>query len=440
MGVKVAKFGGSSLADAGQFRKVKAIIESDSARSYVVPSAPGKRSYTDDKVTDMLYHCASLVELGEAFSEPFDSIVERFIDIAFELELKCDIRAELETVHARIASGEGADYAASRGEYLNGLLLADYLGVDFIDAAEVIFFDESGAFDAEKTQDAMHARLKRHERAVVPGFYGSMPNGAIKTFSRGGSDISGAIVARGCGAEIYENWTDVSGLLMADPRVVKNPAPIEVVTYAELRELAYMGASVLHDEAIFPVRQACIPINVKNTNAPDEPGTMIVSDAGDGDPGTITGIAGKRGFTVIALEKDKMNAAIGFAADVLGVLRDYGVSIEHMPTGIDTLSVVVADNQLEGKRQKVIDGILARCEPDSLEIYDSMALLAVVGRGMVRRIGSSARIFSALAEAGVNIRMIDQGSSEMNIIVGVESEALNGAVNAIYQKLTRDER
>lgn len=437
MGVKVVKFGGSSLADAQQFKKVKSIIAADPERAYIVPSAPGKRSYTDEKVTDMLYACQRLASEGRGFRELFDRIVERYVDIAFELELEIDLLPHLNIVREKFAAYADADYAASRGEYLNGLLLADYLGVDFIDAAEVICFDENGELDAEKTQKVMKARLKQHVRAVIPGFYGAMPDGRIKTFSRGGSDISGAIVARGADADCYENWTDVSGMLMADPRVVKNPKPIRTVTYTELRELAYMGATVLHDEAIFPVRQASIPINVKNTNAPEEYGTMIVPEAADYEGAAITGIAGRKGFTVLALEKDKMNSQIGFAADVLGVLRDYGVSVEHMPTGIDTLSVIVSDASIEGKRQQVLDGIMSRCEPDSLEIYENMALLAVVGRGMIKRVGTSAKIFSALAESGVNVRMIDQGSSEMNIIIGVEAQEFETAMNAIYKEFEK---
>lgn len=435
MSIKVAKFGGSSLADADQFRKVKSIVQADPERIYVVPSAPGKRSYKDEKVTDMLYQCAKLAQEGKPFSDVFNRIMERYIDIAFDLELKIDLMPELAAISQAIGEGAGTDFAASRGEYLNGILLAEFLDYDFIDAAQVVCFNDLGEFDSEKTQTVMSERLKEHKNGVIPGFYGAKSDGSIKTFSRGGSDITGAIVARACYASIYENWTDVSGMLIADPRIVDNPKPIRVITYTELRELAYMGASVLHDEAIFPVREACIPINVKNTNSPDEYGTMIVPYSEEFDYKTITGIAGKPGFTVIALEKDKMNAQVGFAAKTLEVLSRYGVSIEHMPTGIDTLSVVVADVQLEGKRKQVVDSIIEECEPDSLEVHDNMALLAVVGRGMINRVGTSASVFSALAKGQVNIRMIDQGSSEMNIIIGVESEALNTAVNAIYHEL-----
>lgn len=434
MGIKVVKFGGSSLADAAQFRKVKAIIQADPERIYVVPSAPGKRSYKDEKVTDLLYRCAEQAANGQSIQDPFSRLTERYVDIVFELGMKFDILARLEDVRANIESGAGADYAASRGEYLNGLILADYLGFDFVDAAKGIRFDEKGIFQSEQTQDDLSAILSEHEHAVVPGFYGATPDGKIKTFSRGGSDISGAIVARAASADLYENWTDVSGLLMADPRVVNNPRPIRTVTYTELRELAYMGASVLHDEAIFPVRQAAIPINVKNTNEPQEPGTMIVAEAPN-DGSTITGIAGKSGFTVINMEKDKMNSEVGFAATVLSVLAEHDVSIEHMPTGIDTLSVIVASKMLEGKRKQVLDAIMERALPDSLELHEDVALLAVVGRNMAGKIGTSGRIFSALANVNVNVNMIDQGSSEMNIIIGVEGDSLGDAVQAIYHEL-----
>ena len=433
MGIKVVKFGGSSLSDAGQFAKVKAIIQSDPERRFVVPSAPGKRSYKDEKVTDMLYACHKAVSEGRDFADIFSVIAERYKGICSELHLAVGIDACLEQVREDIASGASADYTASRGEYLNGLVLADYLGFEFVDATDCIKFSKSGKYDEAATDAAVTKRLSRTERAVIPGFYGAMPDGSIKTFSRGGSDISGAIVARAVGATLYENWTDVSGFLMADPRIVNNPIPISVITYTELRELAYMGATVLHEESIFPVRQACIPINVKNTNAPDEKGTMIVPDGADYKPEyAITGIAGRKGFTVIAIEKDQMNTEVGFAAGVLSALAENGVSIEHMPTGIDTLSVIVEDKYIEGKRQNVIESIIKKCNPDSLELEEDFSLIAVVGRGMINKIGTSAKLFSALAMADVNVRMIDQGSSEINIIVGVDQEDFNTAVNAIY--------
>lgn len=433
--IKVAKFGGSSLADAAQFQKVRSIIEADAQRRYVVPSAPGKRSYKDEKVTDLLYRCQKLAAEGERFEEAFDTIAQRYIDIAEALSLRVDIREELKTIWKNISNGASADYAASRGEYLNGLLLADYLGFTFVDAVELICFTADGNFDEDRTQQTISHTLREKTRIVVPGFYGAMPNGDIKVFPRGGSDISGAIVARGVFADVYENWTDVSGFMMADPRVVKNPKTIATVTYSELRELAYMGATVMHEDSIFPVRQACIPINVRNTNAPEEPGTFIVADESDAPrSGLMTGVAGRRGFTVIAIAKDNMHNEIGFGHKVLSVLNKYGISFEHMPTGIDTISIVLMDSEIEGKRKQVVDEILADCNADSVELYDNMALLATVGRGMAGAIGTSARLFGALAKAGVNIRMIDQGSSEMNIIVGVESDDFETATRTIYEE------
>lgn len=433
MSLKVAKFGGSSLADASQFKKVKAIIMADEGRRFVVPSAPGKRTYKDDKITDLLYACAERAQRGEPFSDIFDVISERYIDIAFELDLNCDIVSELNKVRETIANEAYADYASSRGEYLNGLLLADYLGFEFIDASEIICFDDKGVFLPELSNKKVKARLKNCKHAVIPGFYGSMPNGRIKTFSRGGSDITGSVIARGIGADLYENWTDVCGLLMADPRIVPNPKAIETVSYTELRELSYMGANVLHEDAIFPVRQACIPINVRNTNIPDHPGTMIVPDDYEFlGSGVVTGIAGRKGFTVIVIAKDQMNSELGFGRKVLQVLEENDISFEHMPTGIDTLSVVIADKELTGKRKKVVDQLMVACNADSVEIHDNLALIATVGHGMINSIGVAAKLFTSLAEAGINVRMIDQGSSEINIIVGVESDDFTVAVNAIY--------
>jgi len=437
MGIKVCKFGGTSLADTAQFRKVQAIIQADPQRHYVVPSAPGKRSAHDKKITDLLYLCHAHTQQEIPFDDVFHIIAERYLDIAAELGLKLDLQPHLAQIKKHIAQAAGdsgtADYAASRGEYLSGLILADLLGYDFIDPAEVIFFDAHGKFDSEHTQHALTRRLKKHARAVIPGFYGSTPGGAVKTFSRGGSDITGAIVARGAAAEVYENWTDVNGLLMADPRIVPNPRNIEVVTYKELRELAYMGASVLHDEAIFPVRLAGIPINIRNTNQPDHPGTTIVQNTAPiPSKATITGIAGRKDFTVIAVEKAMMNAEIGFGRRLLAVLEDLGISYEHTPSGIDTMSVVVADAQLKDKQEQVIADIKARCNPDAVEVYPHMALIATVGRGMAHTPGMAARMFTALAHAKVNIRMIDQGSSELNIIVGIKADDFEKAVRAIY--------
>jgi len=437
MSSKVAKFGGSSLADAAQILKVKEIIEADANRKFVVPSAPGKRSADDIKVTDLLYALHSAALHLDDTKEIFAKIKNRFVGIRDELGLKTDIEARLDVILEDIKKGASKDYAASRGEYLNGLLLADLLGYDFIDAADVIFFDKKGAYDAAKTMKTLPGALKLHERAVIPGFYGSMPGGKIKTFSRGGSDITGAIVARAADAELYENWTDVSGFLMADPRIVSGPRKIDVITYRELRELAYMGATVLHEDSILPVMEAAIPINVKNTNDPENSGTMIVPTM-DGMPkgrNLITGLAGKKNFTVITIEKHGMNAEIGFGRKVLQCLEKFQLSFEHIPSSIDTVSVVIADARVRGCIEELIDEIHLVCEPDSVEVSSNMALIATVGRGMIRRVGISAKLFMALADAHINVRMIDQGSSEINIIVGVENDDFEKAVRVIYRAL-----
>jgi aspartate kinase len=434
MGITVAKFGGSSLADADQFRKVQDIIESDPDRRYIVPSAPGKRNSDDQKITDLLYLCHTHVEQTVPFDDVFHIISERYLGIIEDLGLSFDLKPELDQVKKTIASGASADFTASRGEYLNGLIMSRLLGYDFIDPVDIIFFNERGSLDVEKTQTSIQQRLKNHKRAVVPGFFGADIHGDVKTFTRGGSDITGAIVSRGVQADVYENWTDVSGLLMTDPSIVKDPKPIDTVTYRELRELAYMGAKVLHDEAIFPVREASIPVCIKNTNRPEDPGTKIVQDA---DPithrGNITGIAGKKGFTVIAVEKALMNAELGFVRRVLSVLEVNGISFEHIPSGIDTLSLVIADSELENKLDNVVQEIQSQCKTDSVEVYPNMALIATVGRGMAYTPGIASRLFKALSDSKINVRMIDQGSSEINIIVGVENEDFEKALHAIYK-------
>ncbi len=440
MGMKVVKFGGTSLADAEHFRRVAEIIQADPDRRFVVASAPGKRCKDDVKVTDMLYQCYELVREGADISVLYEKIKERYNNIITGLGLNYDLSGELDYIQNAITHRSGQDFAASRGEYLNSLILAKYLGYDFIDAEQVVFFRENGAYDDEKTNAAMQEELKKHRNAVIPGFYGVMPNGTIKTFSRGGSDITGSIVARAADADLYENWTDVSGCLMADPRIVENPIPIQTITYRELRELSYMGASVLHEDAIFPVRYAGIPINIRNTNDPDAPGTMIVSGTSEYDTKCIiTGIAGKRGFSVINVEKDMMNSEIGFGRRILDVLEDNDISFEHLPSGVDTMGVIVATSTLkdENKRERILTSINKRVHPDSVVIEDGLALLAVVGRGMVKAKGTAARVFSAISSAGINIRMIDQGSSELNIIIGVEEHDLEKALNSIYREFVK---
>ena len=440
MEMKVVKFGGSSLADANQFRRVAAIVKADPARRYVVASAPGKRFSDDTKVTDMLYHCYDLVRQGKDIGSYYAGICDRYNSIIEDLGLDFDISGELEYIRNAIEHYSGQDFAASRGEYLNSLILAKFLKFDFIDAESVIYFRENGTFDEEKTNMMMREELKKHQYAVIPGFYGVMPNGTIKTFSRGGSDITGSIVARAAEADLYENWTDVSGCLMADPRIVDDPLPVRTITYRELRELSYMGASVLHEDAIFPVRYAGIPINIRNTNEPSAPGTMIVSATSEYDAEhIITGVAGKRGFSVIHIEKDMMNAEIGFGRRVLDVLEDNDISFEHLPSGVDTMSVILSSACIkdEFKRERILSSINKRVHPDSIVIEDGLALLAVVGRGMVKAKGTAARVFSAISNAGINIRMIDQGSSELNIIIGVEEHDLEKALTAIYNEFVK---
>ncbi|MEQ8156361.1 MAG: aspartate kinase [Clostridiaceae bacterium] len=429
----LTKFGGSSLASSEQFKKVKSIVEADKARKFVVPSAPGKRNSKDYKITDLLYLCNAHVKTSIPFDDVFKLIEDRYCDIVKDLSINIDIKTPLAKIKEDIQNGASADYCASRGEFLNGLILAKYLGFEFVDAAELIVFNNGGNYDPEKTESKIKERLANVEKAVIPGFYGANEEGEIVAFSRGGSDVTGSIIAAGVGASLYENWTDVSGFLMADPRIVNNPKAIEKITYKELRELSYMGASVLHEEAIFPVREAGIHINIKNTNRPEDPGTLIVDDIDDSTAhGKITGIAGRKDFTVIAIEKALMNSELGFTRRLLSILEAYGVSYENMPSGIDTVSLVIADTELKNKKDKIVEAIKKQCSPDSIEVYPNMAVIATVGRGMAKSPGIAAVLFTALAKENINIRMIDQGSSEMNILVGVETEDFEKAVNAIY--------
>ena len=430
--IKVVKFGGSSLASAEQFAKVGKIIRSDAERKYVIPSAPGKRNDKATKVTDMLYACYALAEQEEDFRVQLMKIKERYDSIINGLNLKLSLEEEFKKIAENFKEKVGVDYAASRGEYLNGLIMANYLGYEFVDPAEAIFFDENGEFDPDKTNTVLKERLSKVERAVVPGFYGVDADGKIKTFSRGGSDITGSIVAKAVHASCYENWTDVSGFLVADPRIVENPKPIKTITYRELRELSYMGASVLHEEAVFPVRRAGIPINIRNTNAPEDEGTWIVESTCHKPDYTITGIAGKKGFVAVNIEKDRMNTEVGFGRKVLSAFEDYGINFEHVPSGIDTMTVFVHHPEFEGKEQAVISAIHRYAKPDSIELESDLALIAVVGRGMKSTRGTAGRIFSALAHANVNVKMIDQGSSELNIIIGVSNSDFETAIKAIY--------
>ena len=429
---KVVKFGGSSLASAEQFKKVGDIVRADASRKYVVPSAPGKRFKEDTKVTDMLYGCYELAEQGKDFKKALGEIKERYQEIIDGLDLDLSLDDEFAVIGKNFREKAGSNYAASRGEYLNGIIMAKYLGFAFVDAATVIFFNEDGTLDEEKTNEVLSVKLAECDKAVVPGFYGSMPDGSVRTFSRGGSDITGSIVAKAAKVDVYENWTDVSGFLIADPRIIENPQGIDVITYKELRALSYMGATVLHEDAIFPVRQQGIPINIRNTNAPEDNGTWIVGSTCQKSKYVITGIAGKKGFCSINIEKDMMNSEIGFGRKVLQAFEENGISFEHVPSGIDTMTVFVHQDEFMHKEQKVVAGIHRLAKPDSIEIESDLALIAVVGRGMKSTRGTAGRIFSALAHANVNVRMIDQGSSEQNIIIGVANEDFETAIRAIY--------
>lgn len=428
----VAKFGGTSMADARQFKRVKDILLADPRRRFVVPSAPGKRFKDDIKVTDLLYACHKKAVLGECYDEEFRLIRERYTGIAKDLQLDYDINPELDIVYRNIGEKKSPDYTASRGEYLCGRLLAAWLGWEFIDAAEIVRFDRQGVFAAEWTNDVASARLASASRAVVPGFYGALPNGEVRTFSRGGSDISGAIVARAAGATLYENWTDVSGFLMADPRIVPDPLPIRILTYRELRELSYMGATVLHEDAIFPVRKAGIPTRILNTNDPSAEGTIIVDKTLIPPERVFTGFAGHKNFSILSIEKSMMNSELGFGRRVLQALEENGVSFEHLPTGIDTMCVIIPNSDLHARKEKIMERIMETCHPDSIELSGPLALVACVGRGMKGAPGSAAKALGALAEANINIRMIDAGSSELNLIVGVDEDDYEDAIRAVY--------
>ena len=433
---KVVKFGGSSLADSKQFKKVKDIISSDEARVYVVPSAPGKRSSGDTKVTDLLYKCFDLASASKNFDEPFNEIKSRYQEIISGLNLDLNLDEEFAKIHDKLLNSPERDYTASRGEYLNAIVLANYLNYEFVDAASVIFFNECGMLDEAKTRNAFKAKLD--DKIVVPGFYGSMPDGSVKTFSRGGSDITGSIVASACGATVYENWTDVSGMLMADPHIIDKPAEIKNITYRELRELAYMGATVLHEDSVFPVKKAGIPINIKNTNKPDDEGTWIVENTARRSKYTITGITGKKDFCSIVIAKDLMHSEVGFFRKVVQAFEENNIPIEHMPSGIDTMTVIVSEANFVEKEQTVLRRIAQLVEPDTLEVEAGLSLIAVVGRGMKSQTGTAAKIFSSLADARINIRMIDQGASELNIMIGVANDDFERAIKFIYNTFVKD--
>ena len=442
MGIKVSKFGGSSVADIIQLKKIRDIIKSDSDRRYIVVSAPGKRFEGDPKITDLLYLVKTTMDNNLPYEQLFQVVCDRYTAVHANLGCKVDMNEAYDSIRRELLKNPSADYLASRGEYLNAIIIADFLGFDFVDSDRLIRFDQNGRLDYDETNRSIREELSKHEYAVIPGFYGSTPDGEIKTFSRGGSDITGSIIAGALGAECYENWTDVSGFLMADPRIVKNPKKIRTISYKELRELSYMGASVLHEDAIYPARMMDVPINIRNTNEPEDDGTYILSEEkamalgltrpDDGTEEIITGIAGSKDFTVVALYQNMMSSERGFVRRILGILDDHDINFEHLPSGIDTVSVVMSNSQINGRLPELISEFKSRLRPDSIDVIENIALIATVGHGMTSRQGTSATLFTALAEAGVNVRMIDQGSSELNIIVGVDNSDFDKAIRAIY--------
>ncbi len=432
--LKVVKFGGSSMADAVQLNKVKKIIESDPARKVVVVSAAGKRSKDDHKITDLLYLCYAHIKYGVSNDSIFQIIYDRYVAIRDELKLDIDIESELNTIRERMAKGITQDELVSRGEYLAAKIMAAYLGYDFLDASLWLHFNLDGTIDQQLTYEALvHAAEGR--RVVIPGFYGVMPDGSIKVFSRGGSDITGALAAAALDADVYENWTDVSGFLMADPRIVENPQPIARITYSELRELSYLGAQVLHEGTIFPVKEKNIPLNVKNTNDPEHPGTLIMSDFNDlvEDEGrVITGIAGRKNFTSITVAKTGMSNGVGELCRILEGFEKYDLSVEYLPSGIDSVSLVVDASKAAPCLYSLVGDIQKNFKPDSISITENIAIVAAVGRKMASKLGTSGKIFAALGENGVNIRMISQGPDELNIIVGVDNKDFERAIRVLY--------
>ena len=438
--MKVCKFGGTSMANASTIKRVVNIIEDDPSRKYIVVSAPGKRNSADVKVTDALYACFNEVQKTGNCDSTFLTVAKRFHEIVNELGVDVDLDENLKVIKEGIEASKTPDYAASRGEYLSAKILAAKLGYDFVDADEIIKFSEKGELLLNYSLDAVKAKLSKLDYAVIPGFYGSDTNGKVHTFSRGGSDITGAIVARAMKADVYENWTDVDGFLTADPRIVDNPTTITCLSYKELRELSYMGAEVMHPESIFPVHSVGLPINIKNTFNPSHPGTMIVKTAEQDDGNSvITGVSGQKGFTIINIEKDMMNNEIGFARRVLSILEYEGISFEHVPSGIDTMSLVIRDEYLGGKMQKILQKIKESVNADNVEIHSGLSLVAIVGHNMASRLGTAATAFKALADAHINVRMIDQGSSELNIIVGVDTCDYEKAINAIYYAFVKEQ-
>jgi aspartate kinase len=442
--IKVVKFGGSSVANAAQFRKVKKIIDADPSRKFIVNSACGRESHEDHKITDLLYLCQAHIKYGVSYEQIVSLIEKKFNGIKNELHLKTDLDHEFKQIRDLMEKDISTDYLVSRGEYLTGRLLAEYLDCDFLDAADSIFFHYDGSFDMERTGAAIASHACEDRKILIPGFYGALPNGVIKVMSRGGSDITGALIANLVDADVYENWTDVSGIMVADPRIIPHPLGIPCITYSELRGMSYMGANVLHDEAIFPVRSKNIPINIRNTNEPDNPGTMIMNDCSEMDkvrpPHAITGITGRKDFTSITLTKSHSATEVGFLRKILGIFEEYHVSIESVPSTVDTFSILVQSRDVEQCLYEIIGRLKKDLKPDDLRVEDHLALIAVVGRAMKEVPGMSGSLLSEFGRSNINIKVISQSSDELSIVVGVENRDFEKAIQAIYARFISEER
>ena len=439
--LKVLKFGGSSMADAKQFAKVRDIVRADDSRRVVVVSAAGKRDKNDHKITDLLYLCHAHLQYGVSCDAIYEMIRSRYVGIRDELGLRTPLEAELDALRQKMDKGISADELVSRGEYFAAELMADYLGYGFLDSSLWLKFRLDGTVDQEASYENLR-RAASGRRVVIPGFYGAMPDGSIHTFSRGGSDITGALAAAALDADVYENWTDVSGFLMADPKIVKDPKPIERITYAELRELSYIGAQVLHEGTVSPVREKNIPLNIRNTNQPEHPGTMIresfdESETERSSGSMITGIAGKKGFSVITLTKNGMSSELGAVRRILEVLERYNINVDYLPSGIDSVSFVVAADKAKDRIYSIVGEIRDALSPDNIQITGGISVVAAVGRQMAFKPGTSGRIFAALGKAGINIRMISQGPDELNIIVGVNNDDFESCVRVLYNSFVK---
>ena len=438
--LKIVKFGGSSLASSSQFEKVKNIVRADSERRIVIVSAPGKRDESDIKITDLLYICHAHLKYNVSFNDIFETISQRYIDIKKECKLNIDIESELNDIRSKMNKSTPIDYIVSRGEYLCAKLMAEYLSYEFVDSAEWLFFNYDGRVDFDKSYAKLQSIISEHPHVVIPGFYGSMPDGSIKVFSRGGSDITGSLAAAALDADCYENWTDVPGILMADPSIVKNPKPIEQITFSELRELSYMGAQVLHEDAVFPIRHKNITLYIKDTNDVEAKGTLIMENLNDedrtGKEQFITGISGKKHYTLITLGKANMSENVGFIRRALEIAERFGIAPEHLPSSVDRISFLFVSKKLQGCLHEFISQLTSELEPDILTVTKDLAIIAVVGRRMAYHPGTSGMLFKALGDNGINIRMIEQGADELSIIVGVENIEFEHAIRVMYESFT----